>query len=80
MTNLEYIKSLNAEQLQKFIIKTTHYMCLQEGKHANEVWRLRCRREEYRHEDGCDKCRVDWLNAELGELEAWREGLQEKTS
>jgi hypothetical protein len=79
MTNLEYIKSLNAEQFEKFIFETTHYMCLQRGKHANEVWRKRCRSEKYRHDGGCSECRIDWLNAELGELEAWQEGLQEET-
>lgn len=77
MTNIEYIKSLNAEQMEKFIFKTTYYMCLQKGRNANEVWRQRCRNEKYRGEGGCERCRVDWLNSEMGELEEWRNGLSE---
>lgn len=79
MTNLEFMKSLNAEQLVKFIYHTTDYMCLQRkaGRNANEVWRLRCRNSKYRDIDGCDRCRIDWLNTEMGELEAWCKGLNE---
>lgn len=74
MTNLEYIKTLDTQQFHEFIFKKTGYMCLQEcasNKNVQKyVWQKHCL-NKYGGGSllGCDRCRIDWLNSELGELE-----------
>ena len=70
MTNLEYIKTLDANDFIKFIHNKTNYMCMQCGEHDTGIWQTHCLR--YYNSPTrlkCDECRVDWLNSEMGELE-----------
>lgn len=70
MTNLEYIRTLTAEQLHDFIFKKTDYMCLQHGKYNNEIWQMHCLSKYGSSKElACRQCRIDWLNSELGVVE-----------
>ena len=70
MTNLEYMKTLTAEQLHDFIFKKTNYMCLQHGKYDKEIWQQHCLgKYNSPRELKCRQCRIDWLNSELGVIE-----------
>lgn len=70
MTNLEFMRTLNAEDLEHFIFEKTDYMCLQRrGPLSKEIWELNCRSGKYGDIDGCKKCRIDWLNSKIGSRE-----------
>ncbi len=69
MTNLEYIRTLDSKDFVKLVFEETEYMCMQRGEAAYTVWRKRC--FPYCHDDkyGCTKCRINWLDSEVGQIE-----------
>lgn len=71
MTNLEFMRTLKAEDLVRFIFEKTDYMCLQRsgGKLSHEIWEINCRSGKYGGIDGCAQCRIDWLNSKVGSRE-----------
>ena len=70
MTNLEFMRTLKAEDLVKFIFDKTNYMCLQDcNKLSQEIWEINCRSGKYGGIGGCDQCRIDWLNSKVGARE-----------
>ncbi len=71
MTNLEFMRTLKAEDLVRFIFEKTDYMCLQRSgcKLSHEIWEINCRSGKYGGIDGCEKCRIDWLNSKVGSRE-----------
>jgi hypothetical protein len=68
MTYLELAKKCDAASLVK-LLDNTHYGCRQAmGKtreEQNEIWRKLCRSSEYRDEDGCRRCRIDFWDSEV---------------
>lgn len=71
MTNLEFIRTLKAEDLVRFIFDKSDYMCLQQcnKRLSNEIWEINCRSGKYGGINGCDQCRIDWLNSKVGARE-----------
>lgn len=71
MTNLEFMKTLTADQLHDFIFKSTNYMCLQHGKYDKEIWQIHCLGPYKGNTQSmaCRQCRIDWLNSEVGSVE-----------
>ena len=71
MTNLEFMRTLKAEDLVRFIFDKSHYMCLQDcnKRLSHEIWEINCRSGKYGGIDGCEQCRLDWLNSKVGARE-----------
>jgi hypothetical protein len=71
MTNLEFMRTLKAEDLVRFIFEKTDYMCLQQcnKRLSHEIWEINCRSGRYGGIEGCDQCRIDWLNSKVGARE-----------
>ena len=70
MTNLEFIRTLNAEDFVTYVFNKSNYMCLQRGKYDNEIWQQHCL-GKYGGGNllACEQCRADWLNANVGTIE-----------
>ncbi len=69
MTNLEFIKTLSSKEFVKFVFDKTEYMCMQRGDNMDAVYEKWCYPHNCKYKNGCEQCRIDWLNAEVGETE-----------
>ena len=76
MTNFDRLKELPPEDFVRFIFgnenTTGTYCCMQSMNKLNdkEVWQKHCLARHGRDMNSCFRCRVEWLNANVGELEA----------
>lgn len=62
ITNFEMLKKCETpEQFLRQWTNVLHCCCKQTSK---EIWQKWCLSEEYRGEDGCQKCKVKYLNEE----------------
>ena len=79
-TLLEILKDCDAETFVEIVFKKYHYLCLSGfTDNGNEKsWKRYCLTPEHRTQEGCYKCRAEFLNMTLKEIEKEKEIVNEK--